>query len=574
MNDVPNTFEKLVSTLESSERQEMLRQLADLTEQQNDELRTSASKNGLPKEPVVFPRSKLAEEPFLIQLWYRIRAFFTSNTPDRLYANHLVSELGQALAHSNSGYIDIKRSEYTHLFRDRLVQLLSTQKFFLPLLSAYDNEKGDFYIILGEFIIKDTCDAVMVASDPFSVPYAQDQKKDVRNFLLREMENVLQSIPEDERVRMYQAAQAIEWIRGFCNLPLDRMVMRFDSAVTVTSDSNRTCLVELISEEMKTLVNVLSSAKKIPVLLLEALFLFARQSELAGDGFDIETECRRFVSSACGHLSGIRTMKATVPLLDFVRFSLRNVAWQPSLSEAGEDWFLLFRNAWKKRFEEKWLQWNTMHRRALLEQGICILLEIGEIPALPNRPWEKMWLPLTLRRELSFSFLKEFFNRVYPTKIMRTLKILLIEGDFYKHENLAEYTDAFSTLEHMQGDIEVFENRLGTKGDIGEGFALIQKEKMATVKGKARLENLMLSTDSEVEMIINRAMAAFRSIDLILGGIIDLVRGGPYETLVNLAALQGKQNETFRKEMIHSRHLIREVSTILSDAEVIEKDSL
>ena len=129
-------------------------------------------------------------------------------------------------------------------------------------------------------------------------------------------------------------------------------------------------------------------------------------------------------------------------------------------------------------------------------------------------------------------------------------------------------------LEHFQRDIEAFENRLAPKGDIGEGFALIQKEKMATVKGKARLENMMLSTDSEVEAIIARSMAAFKSIDLILGGVIDLVRGGPYETLVNLAALQGKQNESFRKELIHTRHLIREASTILNDAEIIEKDSL
>jgi len=574
MNDEPNTFEKLVSTLESSERQEMLRHLADVTERQNEEIRAAGAKNEFPKVPVVFTRSKLAEEPFLIQLWFKIRAFFSSNTPDRLYSFHLVAELGQALAHSNSGYIDVKRSEYSGLLRDRLVQLLSTQKFFLPLLTAYDNDKGDFYIILGEFIIKDTCDAVMTASDPFNVPYAQDQKKDVRNFLLREMETVLQSVPEDERLRMYQCAQAIEWIRSFCALPLDRMVMRFDNSVSYSEDSRRTCLIELISEEMKALVSALSSTKKIPVLLLESLFLFARQSELAGNGFDIEKECSQFVSSACDHLSGIRTLKSSVPLTDFVRFSLRDITWQPELSEAGEDWFLLFRNAWKKRFDEKWIQWNALHRRALLEQSICVLLEIDGISPLPNRPWEKMWLPLFLRRELSLSFLKEFFEHLYPAKIMRTLKILLIEGDFYKHENLAEYTDAFNTLEHMQRDIEAFENRLGIKGDIGEGFSLIQKEKMATVKGKARLENLMLSTDSEVETIINRATAAFKSIDLILGGVIDLIRGGPYETLVNLAALQGKQNEAFRKEMIHTRHLIREASSILSDAEIIEKDSL
>ena len=60
---------------------------------------------------------------------------------------------------------------------------------------------------------------------------------------------------------------------------------------------------------------------------------------------------------------------------------------------------------------------------------------------------------------------------------------------------------------------------------------------MATVKGKARLENMMLTTDSETETIIGKAVTAFTSMDLILGGILDVVRAG-YETLVNLASIQ------------------------------------
>jgi hypothetical protein len=85
---------------------------------------------------------------------------------------------------------------------------------------------------------------------------------------------------------------------------------------------------------------------------------------------------------------------------------------------------------------------------------------------------------------------------------------------------------------------------------------------------------MMLTTDSETETIIGKAVTAFTSMDLILGGILDVVRGGPYETLVNLASIQGKQNERFRKELTMVRQLIREAFMILGEAEKIEKESL
>jgi len=166
------------------------------------------------------------------------------------------------------------------------------------------------------------------------------------------------------------------------------------------------------------------------------------------------------------------------------------------------------------------------------------------------------------------------FSTIYPLDMMKPLKILLIDGDFYRRENLVEYTDAFSTLEHMHQQLETFENRLSPKGDLGEGFILLHAEKGASVKAKARLENLMLNIDFEAEVIIGRAMTAFRSIDTILGGVLGVVRGGAYETLVNMASIQGKFNERYRRELDSVRSLIQGAAGFLSDAEVIEKEVL
>lgn len=568
MNENPELFERLVLSLESNERRDMLRKLAEGSEFSEAELAISTHSRILPGEDRVSPQEELLSMPFFIRIWFTIIAFFTSSSSTRVYSDYLVRRLGRELSRSSGDLIDVTKRNYTTEFHSLLVELKRTQTFFSRLLSAYENDKGGFYLVLGSLLMKDSSDALAKAADPFSVSFQEDPKKDLRVSFMRGIENTFSTITEVERGKMYQAAQAIEWLKYFCDISFDRMIMRFG----LISENVNTCLIESIGEDIKLLANILFSGKRIPVILLESMFLFAEQSKLQDEKFEMEKECRNFVEAASKNLAVIRKFKNTVPVTGFVRFTLRDISWMPNPAEGGEDWFGFYRTAWKKQFEQKWGEWNILHKKSMLEKRICDMLQIQEIPTIAHRPWEGMWLPLTLRRELSFAFLKGVFTKVYPTVLMKPLKIVLIEGDFYRRENLMEFTDAFSTLEHQQQVIETFENRLSSKGDIGEGFELIQRERIATVKGKARLDNLMLSTSAATEVIIGKAISAFRSMDAILEGILNVVRGGAYETLVNMASIQGKQNAKFRKELTVVRQLMIDIVDVLEQIEKLEKE--
>jgi hypothetical protein len=570
MNDSQNTFERLVLTLGSSERQAMLRLLAESGEQKALDKNASGEVHDTSSTRALLAEKKLAEEPLLLRIWLSIVSFFTSSSPTRVYANYKVNELGRILSHSYNVYIDVAHRSYREGLYTELLRLRDSQVFFSSLLSSYENDKGGFYIVLGSLLIKDTHDAIVVASDPFSLPYDQELKRDPRVSLVHDMDVAFNTMPEMDRGKMYMAAGAIEWMKTYCALPIDKMITRFG----MIPGAAPTCMVDSVSEDMKLLVNTLSSAKKIPVLLLEALYLFSVQSSLAEEKFDLEKACHSFVDSATEYLAAIRLVKESVPFADFVRFAIGDVAWQPQKTAEGEDWFVLYRNAWRKRFDERWVEWNRLHRAYALERSMHAFLGTGEIPAMQYRPWDDMWLDLDLRRELSFRFLKGMFLSVYPALWMKPLKILLLEGDFFRRENLAEYTDAFSMLDHMQQTCEVFETRLSPKGDVGEGFALVKNERMATISGKARLDNLMLSINSEAEQLVSSAITALRSVDAVLGGVLGSVRGGPYETILNLSSIQGKLNERFRKDLEGVRRMVGEALQILTEAELIEKEKL
>jgi hypothetical protein len=337
--------------------------------------------------------------------------------------------------------------------------------------------------------------------------------------------------------------------------------------------ASQSCSIDTISNELQSLANVLASGRRISVLLLEALFLFSVQASLAEEKFNIEIACRDFVDKAVLFLTDIRNFKERIFLSDFIRFTESDVSWQPEVKGEGEDWFVLYKGAWKSRFEARWSSWNSLHRKAMLEKSICIFLGVSELPTLQHHPWEGLWISLSLRREVSVCFVKGLFLTIYPQIWMKPLKILLIDGDFYKRENLAEFTDAFSTLEHMRQVVETFENRCSPKGDIGEGFLLVQGERLATISGKARIDNLMLTLNSDAEQIISLTLSACRSVDAVLSGILAATRGGPYDTLLNLSTVQGKMNERYRKELANVHQMVKGVCTILGEAEVVEKDA-
>ena len=79
---------------------------------------------------------------------------------------------------------------------------------------------------------------------------------------------------------------------------------------------------------------------------------------------------------------------------------------------------------------------------------------------MPYRPWEDAWLVLRLKRELAFTFLSTFFSNLYTETVQPLLKILLMEGNFYRRENLTEYTNVFTLLDKQQNNIDAFMSKI------------------------------------------------------------------------------------------------------------------
>ena len=147
-----------------------------------------------------------------------------------------------------------------------------------------------------------------------------------------------------------------------------------------------------------------------------------------------------------------------------------------------------------------------------------------------------------------------------------------MEGNFYRRENLAEYTNAFTVLEKQSSCIATFEFHLSAEGEIGAAFLRLKEKMIASLKSKATLESLMKNIESEAKQIIASSQGAFNTLLALLNGFIEGNKNNVYAPLLNWLIIQGNNNADFRKQVEKVRNLLQRVTLILLDAETIETD--
>ena len=563
-----STFDQLVKSLSTEETQSLLESIQNSMEEFSRKAQPE-EKNSLSEKIIEHQHAGISSEPFLIRLWLSIRSFLRSIPLKVIYNEELLKRMAKSLKRSAGAYINIHQNVYTGVFYTELKNLRKTQLFFTSLLSAYDSGKGSFYMLVSSFVAPATYEKLMKETNPFSIKIGSEVSSNIRTGFLRKIDSVFSNLTDEEKSEMYLCAQAIEWMKSFCSLALDKTLLRFN----MISDSNATCQALTIQPEMEVLSSILYSKKNIPHNLLQALFLMHAQETIIDDDSRMVKEADEFVKDAIEALSAIRIFLKQVPLLDITRYIKKDINWMPYRLTGGEDWFIYFKQAWYDRFNQKWSTWSYEQKKFNIKVQMINLLKVGDLESMKFCPWRNLWVECKFKKELPFLFLKTFFYSFYNEKLSDTLKTILVEGNFYKHENLNEYTTSYNVLEHRKGEFEKFENRLSPTGDIGSTFAKIRAEKTATLKNKNQIEGLMHTIESESKQLITSSIDALKSIELILTGILGGGKTSTYATITNWAVIAGVNNGLFREEVAAAKEQIHTSINLLSLAEKLEAEA-
>lgn len=556
-------FDKLVRGLSSDERRELLFRI---------EQSVPGVSEPLVEEPDV-SSVNVDREYNKLSLWQRllmfVRSLFTGKDREALVHEHLLRELGHDLDARLGKLIDVRNRVFLPAFYLELQELAESVRLLRePISMVMGTQKASFMAYLCGFEVSYLQEEILDATDPEKIEGGNSQMsdKDIKYRVNQNLQRVLDSLPTDARKRMYHNSRALHNLHALVRYPFNDVTELFRP---VPDGEPVRCSFEALERPLSRLSGIMNTmTKPVPRELMEAIYLYANQDRIEDD---LEERLRRDLQRANEALEAIRQFNLTIPLYEVARFITSDLDFLPESVDGGEDWFAQVRKFWEERVEREFRRFSYRRRRQLLITDAQDVCETNEVRALRYYPSAEQ--DHSGKFSLSVGVLKSFLEGVFPNKVNGALKTLLIDGEFYKTENRADFTEAYNGILKTQDRITNLETRLRPPGDFALSLDKLKNDSSggAIVRRKKR-EGVVESIDREAERILTKAITDLRSLTEVINGILYGEAGGRYDTLSNLSDLGGRRNQLFLRQLDEALSKISSAATVV--AEIYDLESL
>jgi len=560
-------FDRLVSGLSMDERQNLLAKM---------KIQSSIS-----DEPLYFEDKEVvlaldfeagfSALPWYYRFWYFILSLFQAKSPVDIYEAHQVSALGQRIEERSPGLYDVQERLLLPAFHRHLERLKEAARFFYSALdTSVNRDRGAFFAFMGSLEMPDVHKRLQTDTAPeYIVEKNPDApESELRPMALKKMDDAFTLIVEDYRTTMYSAARSLNCLKGLSSFLFDRLIMAFNFN---SAHNGPTCSVNVVRELLMSLNDILLSLKVVPPMtLLEALFVFILQEKAGEPGFDMNREIRHLMSKADESLAVIREFNKQVPLTWIMRCAVRDMSLSPKEISGGEDWFVIYRDFWKRRIDLQFTEFLKERRRRELLNSFRYFLKGHSLKTLGNTATDSNPDGLPVKGGFALSFLLTFYQEVFMPDINKILRPILIDGDFHEKENRIEFAESYNNLIKLEDEIKKFEHEISPSGEYGKRFTLARQD-MSSLQIKRRKVQIVLEeAGDDAEKILDQIRKASRSMVNILGGILGRDPRSRYGVLTNLTGIAGKGNQ-FINGLNDSIQQFQTVIKLLDEIEAMEE---
>lgn len=562
------TFDRLASTLSMDERRELLGKLSALSD---------FSRDRLYKEEDISETVDI-EQRYQALSWFSklllmLIGVFKNKSPVEIYEDRLILKLGARIHTFSPGFFDPHRNMLLPGFLEEVKSLRDSARFFYDILdTGIGRDKGAFFAFLGSLEMDYTHRRLLNETDPIQIAnvHITATENEVRQYANKALDEIIQGIDEEQRRTMYGNARSLQCLKELSSYLFDRFTSAFSPDQVSDGPS---CPAYILHDQLCAMNNILYSLQDPPsIALLESLFVFTLQEKMHENEFDMNNETKNFLRRSEEALSRIRQFNERVPLTDLIRCTGRNLAYFPQAISGGEDWFVVYKEYWKRRIDENYNSYVKQRRKNELSDSFKQFLKGAAIRPLDFVQSEINPEGVPVRKAFSLSFLATFYKAVFMGDLNKTLKPILIDGEFYKRENRAEFTEAYNELLKLGDTIRGFDQKLSPTGDIGKRYAFVRSEISALPVKRRKTQALIAEAAEESEEIIEHSSKSLRSMVGILGGILQGEPGGRYDSLVNLGSLAGKSG-SYVNALKAALQKIEKAIQLLIDIDAIESNS-
>lgn len=508
--------------------------------------------------------------PWYCRLLFLVLSFFKNRTPVKLFEDREVTKLGRVIEAQTPGLYDCARDLLLPGFYNELIALKESSRFFFTALDiSVNRDRGSFYAFLGSLEMGEVHRRLNTQANPEYVAeqHPKASGTELRQFTFRAMEDIMGMITDEQRNIMYGHARSLNCLRQLSSFLFDRVILAFSQD---SSAGGMTCAGMVIREQLALLNNILCSLREIPSMpLLESLFVFILQERAGEPGFDINGEMRTLLTRADSSLAAIRDFNRHVPLTLILRCAGRDMSFSPKILSGGEEWFVVYRDHWKRHIENQLTAYLRSLRQQDLQSGFHQLFKGAGLKPLDHGVSESNPMGLPIEGAYDLAFLRTFHDVVFAPDINTFLRPILIDGEFFRRENRTEFTESYNELMKLEETIRRFDTALSPEGDYGKRYLQARGEISSLPIKRRKTQMILEEASDEVEAILERSRNAMAGMINILKGILKKETGGKYESLTNLNALAGK-GDVFMKGLANSLDQLQQALGLMDDISVME----
>jgi hypothetical protein len=524
-------FDRLVLGLSLDERTKLLDKLNTQSNLAQSPLYEDPQENSTEQLEVQYQKL-----PWYYKLWFFILSLFNGRSPLKLFEDHLMTKMGRNVEEKAPGFYNYQRDLLLSGFQEELVILRDGSRFFYSALDAsFNRDKGGLMVFLGSLempeihrqIVKETEPQAMAANFP------ELNEVELRQHSFKVMEDALAGITEEQRKIMYKNARSLYCLKQLASFLFDRLINSFVFDSTLQGNI---CSAPSARDPLLALNNILSSMKEAPSMaLLESLFVYVL-SENSGEGdIDIQMEMRKLLSKAEASLQAIKNFNQQVPLTVLLRCMSRNMNISPKNIGGGEDWFAVYRDHWKFLVDEQFTEFVRTRRQRDLQNSFKYFLKGTHLKMLENMNSESNPSGIAVKGNYGLSFLQTFYTVVFMGEINKIIRPILIDGEFNRRENRAEFTESYNNLIKLEDLITAFDMNISPAGDYGKRYAQAKADMSSLPVKRRKVQIVLEEAAGDAAKIIDQTREAMTGMVRVLEGVTGKKKDEKYDTLSNLS---------------------------------------
>jgi len=562
-----SVFDKLVSELSQSERQNMLERIESSVILSDEPVYEESQK----EEGYVSLDSELLNLGLFKKIILLIQAVFTGKKAVDIIKERNLKAIARNIEERIPGLINYKQGRLSAKFHLRLTNLKEKMRQFTDVLdSIFSKNKSDFFAFMAGREMPQIQDRIFEETDPYKVADEREEinEKELYKELQIKLENIFYDISEEDRNIMYTYARRLSCIKALTYFPYERILSAFPQDASGATD----VAFVSVKDQLLELTDILTSLHYPPSKnLLENMYLFHYQNKLHQEEFNLEQELSKGLKEADQAVAELRAFNNDIPLIKIMKLMTEDLNYSPNQISGGEDWFALFKDFWEARIDKLFNRFSKDRKRQQLQKRVFDYLgsfELADLSRYRNGAWGE---GLSVQYGLCMRFLVSFYERILLVEINRPLKILLIDGEFYKEENRSEYTDAYNGVMRIKDMVYTLDRKLSEKGELGQQIAEAQKEVGNSTLRKRKISAVLATADKEAELIIRKVLDNLNLLASVVNGILYGEVGGKYDTLSNLGYIGGRKNKQYMKDLDKALNTVNKAYELLSELFELEQ---